>query len=189
MLLRVSKICTLALVVFAFCSTVSSQVISTRAGVVKKVQGDVFYRCHENQQDALKLINNLALHNEDTIVTAEASSAVLALNPDSYMYVDGDAYLKIKQTELDKMHFDIERGEIILFIRSLKNGASLVIHTPPGILTIYKGGQYRISVGKKGETEANVFGGELRYFDENGKLNKLKKGRQVNFVKKKELKK
>jgi hypothetical protein len=131
----------------------------------------------------------LALHNEDTIVTAESSSIVLALNPDSYMFVDADAFLRIKQTELDKMHFDIERGEIVLFVRSLDNGASLVIHTPPGILTIYKGGQYRVSVGKDGGTEANVFGGELRYYDENGELKKLKKGRQVNFVKKKKLKK
>ncbi|NNE98009.1 MAG: hypothetical protein HKN25_03205 [Pyrinomonadaceae bacterium] len=161
---------------------VSAQVISTRAGVVKKVDGDVFYRCHENKNNAQNLANGLALHNEDTIVTAESSSIIMALNPDSYLYVDGDALIKVKNTELNKMHFDIERGEIILFIRSLKNGASLVIHTPPGILTISKGGRYRVSVGKEGNTEANVFGGELRYINEKGELVKIKKGRQVNFV-------
>ncbi len=178
------KLFILAFCILAFSYlSVSAQIISTRAGVVKKVDGDVFYRCHEKENDAQSIINGLALHNEDTIVTAESSSIVLALNPDSYLYVYGDAFIKVKNTELDKMHFDIERGEVILFIRSLKNGASLVIHTPPGILTISKGGRYRVSVGKKGNTEANVFGGELQYINEKGELVKIKKGRQVNFIK------
>jgi len=174
---------TLCILAFSYLS-VSAQVISTRAGIVKKVDGEVIYRCHENENDARNIVNGLALHNEDTIVTAESSSIIMALNPDSYLYVDGDALIKVKNTELNKMHFDIERGEIILFIRSLKNGASLVIHTPPGILTISKGGRYRVSVGKEGNTEANVFGGELHYIDEKDKLIKINKGSQVNFIKK-----
>lgn len=167
--------------------SISGQIISTRAGTVKKVVGDVFYRCHQDEKNLLDLDIDSSLHNEDTLLTSESGSVVLALNSDSYLYVDEDAYVKIKNTELDKMHFDIERGEIYLFVRSLDNGASLVIHTPPGKLTIKKGGRYRIIVGENGNTEANVFEGELRYFDENGKLNKLKKGRQVNFVKKQNL--
>ena len=94
------------------------------------------------------------------------------------------SFVEIKNTALDKMHFDFERGEIFLFIRSLKNGASLVVHTPPRILTIYKGGWYRVSVNSNGNTEANVLRGELRYFNNQGKLIKIKKGRQVNFIKK-----
>lgn len=170
-----------------FFLSVSAQVISVNAGVVKKLDGEVFYRCHNNEKELLKLLDSSALHNEDTLLTKETGNTILSLNPDSYMFVDADALIKVKNNELDKMHFDMERGKIVLFIRSLKNGASLVIHTPPGIPTIYKGGLYRINVGKEGNTEANVFKGELRYFDERGELIKLKKSIQVNFVKKRKI--
>ena len=55
---------------------VSAQVISTRAGVVKKVHGEVFYRCRENKKEAMELSNNSVLHDKDTIVTAKSGKCV-----------------------------------------------------------------------------------------------------------------
>jgi hypothetical protein len=66
---------------------------------------------------------------------------------------------------------------------SFKGGASLKIHTPPELLTVFKRGRYRFRVAENGETEANVERGELRYVDEQGNLAKVKKGKQINFVK------
>ena len=63
--------------VFAFCIlafsylSVSAQVISTRAALVRKVEGEVFYRCHEN--DVQNVINGLAFHNEDAIPMKKAN--------------------------------------------------------------------------------------------------------------------
>ncbi|NNE66233.1 MAG: hypothetical protein HKN33_06670 [Pyrinomonadaceae bacterium] len=132
----------------------------------------------------MDLSNKSLLHNEDIIVTADSGSLVLALNPNSYLYLGPNAFVAVKNTELNKMHFDIERGQMVLFVRSLKNGASLVIHTPPGILAIRKGGRYIVSVETNGNTKANVIRGELGYLNR-GRLVKLKKGRQVEFVKRK----
>ncbi|REJ76265.1 MAG: hypothetical protein DWQ47_11675 [Acidobacteria bacterium] len=186
MQLRPAQFLVFALTFFLFpLAPVFGQVVSARAGVVRNFSGEVFYRCHTNKKNALLLSKNSSLHNKDTILTGTSGSALLSLNPDSYLFIGDDSYVEIEQTELDKMHFDIERGEIFLIIRSLNNGASLAIHTPPGILTIHKGGRYRVKVGPGGNTEANVLSGEIRYFDGRGDLVKIKKGRQVNFVKRK----
>lgn len=115
-----------------------AQTISTRAGTVKKVEGEVFYRCHNNEKEAGQLQKGFKLHEEDTVLTAESGSAVLALNPDSYLLIAADSFVRIKRTDLDQMHFDIERGEVFVFARSLKGGASSVIHTPPALQTVFK---------------------------------------------------
>ena len=160
-----------------------AQIISTRAGTVKKVEGEVFYRCHNNEKEASPLEKGLKLHEEDTLLTAKGASVVITLNPDSYLLVGADAFLRVKQTTLDAMHFDIERGEIFVFARSLEDSVSLVIHTPPAVLMVYKKGDYRFLVKENGNTEANVIRGELRYLDNQNNLVRVKKGKKVNFVK------
>lgn len=174
----------LILSLLAFWSVpLSAQIISTRAGTVKNVRGETFFRCHLNEKEALPLEKNLLLHNGDTVLTTEEGSVAIALNPDSYLVLSADSLMKVVETDLGAMHFDIERGEILIISRSLKGGASLVIHTPPAVLTVFKRGNYRIFVDKNGNAEANVGSGELRYIDENGELKRVKKGRKVNFVK------
>ena len=165
------------------------KVISARAGMVKNVRGEVFYRCHLNDKEALSLEKGLMLHNGDTVLTTESGDAAVALNPDSYLVLSANSFIRVEETDLSAMHFDVERGEVLVISRSLKKGVSLVIHTPPAILTIYKRGNYRIFVAENGNTEANIGRGELRYVDHRGKLIRVKKGRQVNFVKREEEKK
>lgn len=160
-----------------------AQTISVNAGTVKDVKGEVFYHCHKNAKEAQELKKDAKLHDEDIVITSESGSAVLTLNPDSYLLIENNTNLRVKETNLDSMHFDIERGEVFVFARSLKNGISLVIHTPPGIITVHKKGGYRFFVEDNGNTEVNVSKGELRYFDKQGKLVSLKKGKRVNFIK------
>ena len=64
--------------------------------------------------------------------------------------------------------------------RSLKNGAALIMHTPPGLITVRKAGRNLFRVEEDGETKASVGEGELRYL-EMGKGVSLKKGRKVGF--------
>ena len=160
-----------------------AQIISTRAGTVKKVEGEAFYRCHLNEKEASPLEKGLKLHEEDTLLTTKEASVVITLNPDSYLLVGADAFLRVKQTTLDAMHFDIERGEIFVFVRSLEDGVSLVIHTPPAVLMVYEKGDYRFLVEENGNTEANVVRGKLRYTDNQNNPVRVKKGKKVNFVK------
>lgn len=117
------------------------------------------------------------------MLTTKEASVVITLNPDSYLLVGADAFLRVKQTTLDAMHFDIERGEIFVFVRSLEDGVSLVIHTPPAVLMVYEKGDYRFLVEENGNTEANVVRGKLRYTDNQNNPVRVKKGKKVNFVK------
>jgi hypothetical protein len=172
------------LLIFSLAPVAAAQeVVSARAGRIKNVRGEAFFRCHLNRKDAVPLEKGISLHNGDTVLTGELGSVAVALNPDSYLVVSPDSFVRVEETALDAMHFDVERGEVLVISRSLAGGASLVIHAPPAVLTVYKRGSYRIFVGENGNTEANVGRGELRYVDSRGKLVRVKKGKQVNFVK------
>lgn len=96
------------------------------------------------------------------------------------MTVAADSVVRVYEGALDRMHFDVERGEVVVVSRTLGGGASLVIHAPPGILTVHKPGRYLFRVGDGGETEASVEKGELRY-EEKGKTLSVKQGRKVTF--------
>lgn len=178
----------LCLLIFSLAPAAAQEVVSARAGTIKNVQGEAFYRCVLNAREALAVEKGVALHNGDTILTADSGSVAVALNPGSYLVVSADSFVRLEETDLGAMHFDVERGEVLVISRSLAGGAALVIHTPPAIHAVRKRGIYRFFVRENGDTEANVGRGELRYVDERGNSVRVKKGRQVNFVKRGEQK-
>jgi hypothetical protein len=161
----------------------SPQVVSARAGAVNRVEGEVVYHCHDKESGIQTLETGVKLHDGDLVFTDEKSSAQWALNPDSHLTMSANSTVRVYKTDLDQMHFDLERGEVIVVIRSVENGVSLVIHAPPGLLAIHKSGRYRFRVAENGETEAAVVEGELRYKDSQGNPVSVKKGSRVNFYK------
>jgi hypothetical protein len=156
------------------------RVVSARAGLVTRAEGEVLYHCHEKGEGVEQLRAGVQLHDGDRVFTSAGGSVTWALNPGSYMTVSPDSAVRVYDGSLGAMHFDVERGEAVVVVRSLKNGAALVIHAPPGILAVHKAGRYLFRVEDDGETEAAVGGGELRYL-EKGKEVSLKKGRKVSF--------
>jgi hypothetical protein len=166
----------------AFSNTgTDGQTISATAGAVRKVEGDVFYHCHDKNITTRPSVGSV-LHDDDFVQTGPNGSIVLGLNPDTYLLISADTLVKAKQTNLENMHFDLDRGEVFLFSKGFGKGASLTLHTPPKPLEIIKGGSYRIAVKENGETEANVIRGELRYSEGTGQTVKVKAGKAVNFV-------
>lgn len=178
----VIRLSILATAVVAWGSSAVGQVIRTEAGWVKKVNGDVLIHCHNRQSGFSKLRGGEALHNEDLVTTNSNGLTVFSLNPGSYLQMSADTTLRVRETVLSAMHFDVNAGEVIVHVGSLKNGASLVIHAPPGILEIREKGLYRVVVNPNGNSQVNVVRGELVYTDGNNRLVRLKKGRQVDFV-------
>ena len=165
------------------CVTAPAQeqrVVSARAGLVTRAEGEVLYHCHEKEEGVGPLRAGVQLHDGDLVLTAAGGSVTWALNPGAYMTASGDSLVRVYATNLDGMHFDVERGELAVIVRSLENGASLVVHPPPGPITVRKAGRYLFRVEEDGETEVAVSEGELRY-RESGKEVGLKKGRKVNF--------
>ncbi len=151
--------------------------------MVCHVEGDVWHHSHSKGEKVQQLEVGTKLNQGDLVLTGDKGFAEWSLNPDSYLRVAANSQVRIQETSLDRMRFDIERGEVFINIRSLNNGASFALHTPPGLLTVYKPGRYLIRVAESGETEAIVGKGELRYKDKKGKRNSLKEGRRVYFYK------
>lgn len=160
----------------------AKQVISARAGLVTRAEGEVLYHCHEKGEGVEQLLPGTLLHDGDRVFTTATGRATWSLNPESHMTISADSVVRVHNASLDRMHFDIERGEVTVISRSLKGGASLVIHAPPGLLTVRKPGRYHFRVAENGETKAAVEQGELRYRD-NGKEVSLKKHMKVSFLK------
>ena len=156
------------------------KVVSARAGLVIGVEGEVIYHCHEKGEGVEQLKSGIQLHDGDLVYTGKGAQVTWGLNPDSYMTVSADSAVRVYEGALDRMHFDIERGEVVVVSRSLGGGASLVMHAPPGMLTVHRPGRYLFRVADGGETEAAVEKGELRYVEKN-KTVSVKKGRRVHF--------
>ncbi|HEU4594854.1 MAG TPA: FecR domain-containing protein [Pyrinomonadaceae bacterium] len=171
---------TLLLTLCAASAPAQEKVVSARAGLVTGVEGEVLYHCHEKGEGVEQLPAGARLHDGDLVYTSKGGRVTWALNPDSYMTVSADSVVRVYEGALDRMHFDVDRGEVTVVVRSLDGGAALVVHAPPGILTVHKPGRYLFRVAEGGETEASVEKGELRY-EEKGKTLSVKKGRKVTF--------
>lgn len=186
---RVARACGALSVALALASLLTataaqgSQVVSARAGLVTRVEGQVRCHHHEREGGVEELRVGERLHEDDIVFTDEAGRAQWMLNPDSYLSESPGSMVRVYDTSLDRMSFGVERGEVVVSLRSLGKDVSLTIRTPPGPLTVYKAGLYRFRVAEDGGTVAEVVKGELRYTDEAGKLNVIKKGRSVTFRK------
>lgn len=179
--LRAARAGVLALGMLAPCHAAGqSRVVSARAGLVTGVEGEVFHHCHEKGEGVAPLRPGVHLHDGDRVFTPKGARVTWALNPGSYMTASADSAVRVYEGSLGAMHFDLERGEAVVVVRSLRNGAALTMHAPPGLITVRKAGRYLFRVEGDGETEASAGEGELRYM-EKGREVSLKKGRKVSF--------
>lgn len=160
-----------------------ARVVSARAGLITRVEGEV--RCHHHEREAgvKELHAGDRLHDDDIVFTNGTGRAQWTLNPDSYLSASPDSTVRVYDTSLERMSFGVERGEVVVTARSLGKEISLTLRTPPGPLTVYKSGLYRFRVSDDGGTVAEVVKGELRYTDERGNLVVVKKGMSVTFRK------
>ena len=178
----IMKVCILGSLFALLAIPAGAQTISTRAGVVKKVSGYVFFHCHDGNVSVQPTVG-MNLHEGDFVITGPSGSLILALNPDTYLLISPNTQVKAEKTGLDSMHFDLDRGEVFLFSKGFANRAALTLQVPPKLLEINKAGSYRIAVEEDGETQASVVRGEIRYSERTGRRVKVKAGRTVNFVK------
>jgi hypothetical protein len=146
---------------------VQTQVISARAGLVTRVEGEVLYR-RRNEKELRQLQAGVRLGDGDRVITAWNGRAEWTLSPDSFLQIGADSDVRIYATSLDAMHFDIERGEVFIISRSLNGSTSLVLDTPPALLKVVKSGRYRVRVAADSETEAAVSDGELQFMNAEG---------------------
>jgi hypothetical protein len=89
------------------------QVIRTEAGLVKKVDGEVLIHCHNRDSGFSGLRDDEALHNDDLVVTGSSGLTVFSLNPGSSLQMSPGTTLRVRETILSAMQFDVNVGEVI----------------------------------------------------------------------------
>ena len=157
-----------------------AQVLAARAGVVTRAEGEVFYRQRDGM-DVRQLQVGVKLGDGDALITKQGGRAEWSLTPDSFLQVGADSSVRVYELGSSRLHFDVERGEVYVIVRSLEKGGALIIHTPPGLLTAYKPGRYRVRVATSGDTDAAVAKGELSYVDAKGNLIRVGKRKEVHL--------
>jgi len=163
-------------------SSAQSKIVSAHAGAVYYVQGEVVYHEH-NRDETMLLRPGDRLDEGDIVLTLNDASAEWSLTPDSFLKVSGNSLICVHTVALERMDFDLERGEIMIVIKMHANRTSLLLHTPPALLTIREPGRYLVRVLENKETEVLVGEGEVQYLNKQGKTDRVKKGRKVNFIK------
>lgn len=161
-------------------ASAQSQVISASAGTVSRVDGEVWFR-HRGATGLQPLRADQKLVAGDLIVTGGSGRVEWSLNLGSYLQVGARSQVRIYETSLDQMHFDVERGEVFAVVAAFDKHAALVLDTPPALFTVVKRGRYRLRVETDDETEAAVAEGELRFTDSEGKEIKVTKRRRARF--------
>ena len=161
-------------------SSLQAQVVTARAGVVTRAEGEVFYQ-HRGEEPVRQLQIGVKLTDGDTVITKPGGRAEWSLTPDSFLQVGADSSVRVYELGSGQMHFDVERGEVYVIVRSLEKRGSLIVHAPPGLLTVYKPGRYRVRVAANGDTDAAVAKGELSYVDAKGNLIRVGTRKEVHF--------
>lgn len=157
-----------------------AQVVSASAGVVSRVEGEVWFR-KKGATELGRLPSGQKLAPGDLVLTGEGGRCEWTLNPGSYLQVGPLSQVRIYETKLYDMHFDVERGEVFAVVGTLDNHAALVLDTPPALFTVARRGRYRVRVRAGDETEAAVAEGELRFTDAKGKEVRVTKRRRARF--------
>ncbi len=157
-----------------------AQVVSASAGLVTRAEGEVSYQ-PRGEKEPRPLRIGVKLSVGDAVVTTGKGKAEWSLTPNSFLQVGADSSVRVYELSSGQMHFDVERGEVYVIARSVRKGESLIVHAPPGLLTVYKPGRYRVRVDAHGDTDAAVAKGELRYVDAKGNLIRVGKRKEVHF--------
>jgi hypothetical protein len=161
-------------------SQTQSQVVYARAAEVMRIDGDVRLRRH-GEAETTPLLPGTKLTPDDLIVTGMNGRAELSMGPDSYLQVGHGSHVRVYEVTASTIHFDVERGEVFVIVRSLPKEISLIVDTPPAPLTIAKRGRYLVQVAADGATEVAVEKGELSFTGSGNKTVRIRSHRRAHL--------
>lgn len=161
-------------------SQTQAQVVYSRAAEVTRIDGDVRLRRH-GEAETTALLSGTRLVPDDLILTGAGGRAELSMGPDSYLQIGHDSYVRVYEVTASTIHFDVERGEVFVIVRSLPREISLIVDTPPAPLTIAKRGHYLVQVAADGATEVAVEKGELSFTDSGNKTVRIGAHRRAHL--------
>src|SRR5262244_2145019 len=160
--------------------------ISTKAGFVNRVQGEVYVLRADGEDDEKGRASlGTQLRAGDRLSVAANSFAEALLNPGSYLRLGENTEVRAVSVDLDSVRFELIKGSVIAEIGQIDKKTPIEIMTPHGALTIAKAGLLRIDA--KGSTtlvsvrQGEIYLGTASDFAANQAL-KIKRGKVVTLT-------
>jgi hypothetical protein len=160
--------------------------ISTKAGFVNRVEGEVFVlRASGEEGEKGRASLGTQLRAGDRLSVAANGFAEALLNPGSYLRLCENTEIRAVSIDFDSVRFELIKGSVIAEIGQIDKKTPIEIVTPHGALTIAKAGLSRIDA-KGSATLVAVRQGEIHlgtrdYFTANQSL-KIKRGKVVTLT-------
>ena len=160
--------------------------ISTKAGFVNRVQGEVYVLRADGEGDEKGRASlGTQMRAGDRLSVAANGFAEALLNPGSYLRLSENTEVRAVSVDLDSVRFELIKGSVIAEIGQINKTAPIEIITPNGALTIAKAGLHRIDA-KESATLVAVRQGEIYLgtpsdFAANQAL-KIKRGKVVTLT-------
>jgi FecR protein len=160
--------------------------ISTKAGFVNRVEGEVYVlRADGNGDEKGRASLGTQMRAGDRLSVAASGFAEALLNPGSYLRLSENTEVRAVSVDLNSVRFELIKGSVIAEIGQIDKKAPIEIITPHGALTIAKAGLHRIDA-KGSSTLVSVRQGEIYLgtpsdFAANQSL-KIKRGKVVTLT-------
>src|SRR5215813_4827955 len=160
--------------------------ISTKAGFVNRVEGEVYVLRADGEGDEKGRASlGTQMRAGDRLIVAANGFAEALLNPGSYLRLSENTEVRAVSVDLNSVRFELIKGSVIAEIGQIDKKAPIEIITPQGALTIAKAGLHRIDA-KGTATLVAVRQGEIHLgtpsdFAANQSL-KIKRGKVVTLT-------
>jgi FecR-like protein len=160
--------------------------ISTKAGFVNRVEGEVYVLRADGEGDEKGRASlGTQLRAGDRLSVAANGFAEALLNPGSYLRLSENTEVRAVSVDLNSVRFELIKGSVIAEIGQVDKKTPIEILTPHGALTIAKSGLHRIDA-KGSATIVAVRQGEINLgtasdFAANQSL-KIKRGKVVTLT-------
>jgi len=160
--------------------------ISTKAGFVNRVEGEVYVLRADGEGDEKGRASlGTQLRAGDKLGVAANGFAEALLNPGSYLRLSENTEVRAVSVDLNSVRFELIKGSVIAEIGQVDKKTPIEILTPHGALTIAKAGLHRIDA-KGSATIVAVRQGEINLgtasdFAANQSL-KIKRGKVVTLT-------
>src|SRR5215510_2920077 len=160
--------------------------ISTKAGFVNRVEGEVYVLRADGEGDEKGRASlGTQMRAGDRLIVAANGFAEALLNPGSYLRLSENTEVRAVSVDLNSVRFELIKGSVIAEIGQIDKNAPIEILTPQGALTIAKAGLHRIDA-KGSATLVSVRQGEIHLgnpsdFAANQSL-KIKRGKVVTLT-------
>jgi FecR-like protein len=160
--------------------------ISTKAGFVNRVEGEVYVlRADGDGDEKGRASLGTQMRAGDRLGVAANGFAEALLNPGSYLRLSENTEVRAVSVDLDSVRFELIKGSVIVEIGQIDKKSPIEIITPHGSLTVAKSGLHRIDA-KGSSTLVAVRQGEIHLgtrsdFAANQSL-KIKRGKVVTLT-------